>query len=113
MRLGAPALVAGLLTAGCELTDTVAPTLESRVVVHAVLNPLSTQQIVLVEKTLRSLTFEPGQQAPRARRHHRRACRRVRPTRGLIGGCRGPGGCRCLPVAERHDSRRVGGDGGA
>ena len=63
-RLGAPALVGGLLTAGCELTDTVAPTLEPRVVVHAVLNPLSTQQIVLVEKTLRSLTFEPGQQAP-------------------------------------------------
>ena len=64
-RFGAPALVAGLLTAGCELADTVAPTLESRVVVHAVLNPLSTQQIVLVEKTLRSLTFEPGQQPPR------------------------------------------------
>ena len=48
-RFGASALVAGLLTAGCELADTVAPTLESRVVVHAVLNPLSTQQIVLVE----------------------------------------------------------------
>ena len=61
-RLGAPALVAGLLTAGCELADTVAPTLETRVVVHAVLNPLATVQVVLVEKTLRSLPLNPGQQ---------------------------------------------------
>ena len=61
-RLGAPALVAGLLTTGCELADTVAPTLETRVVVHAVLNPLATVQVVLVEKTLRSLPLNPGQQ---------------------------------------------------
>ena len=59
-RLGAPALVAGLLTTGCELADTVAPTLETRVVVHAVLNPLATVQVVLVEKTLRSLPLNPG-----------------------------------------------------
>ena len=55
-RLGVPALVAGLLTAGCELADTIAPTLESRAVVHAVLNPLASQQVVIVEKTLRSLS---------------------------------------------------------
>jgi len=55
-RLGVPAIAAALLTAGCELADTVAPTLESRAVVHAVLNPLATQQIVIVEKTLRSLS---------------------------------------------------------
>ena len=55
-RLGVPAIAAALLTAGCELADTVAPTLEPRAVVHAVLNPLATQQIVIVEETLRSLS---------------------------------------------------------
>ena len=39
---------------GCELTDTTAPNLESRAVVHAVLNPASLQQVILVERTLRS-----------------------------------------------------------
>ena len=48
------ALVAISLVAGCELADTVAPNLESRAVVHAVLNPFVTQQLVIVEKTLRS-----------------------------------------------------------
>ena len=55
-RLGVPAIAAALLTAGCELADTVAPTLESRAVVHAVLNPLASQQTVIVEKTLQSLS---------------------------------------------------------
>ena len=48
------------LVAGCELAETVAPQLESRAVVHAVLNPLATQQLVIVEKTLRSLSLDPG-----------------------------------------------------
>jgi hypothetical protein len=50
------------LVAGCELAETVAPQLESRAVVHAVLNPLATQQLVIVEKTLRSLSLDPGEQ---------------------------------------------------
>jgi len=53
-RLGVVAVAALVFAGGCELADTVAPQLESRAVVHAVLNPLSTQQLVLVEKTLRS-----------------------------------------------------------
>ena len=43
------------LTAGCELNETIAPDLEPRVVVHAVLNPGNAQQIVIVERTLRSI----------------------------------------------------------
>jgi len=39
---------------GCEIKGTTAPTLQPRVVVHAVLNPTSGVQIVTVERTLRS-----------------------------------------------------------
>ena len=49
--IAAPLVVA----TGCELADTTAPSVESRVVVHAVLNPTSTQQNVIVERTLRSV----------------------------------------------------------
>ena len=61
-RRGA-AIVAGLvvLTAACELNETIAPDLEPRVVVHAVLNPGSAQQIIIVERTLRSLRFDSPQ----------------------------------------------------
>ena len=40
--------------AGCEIAATVAPEIESRPVVHSVLNPGVTQQIVLVERTRQS-----------------------------------------------------------
>jgi hypothetical protein len=52
-------LLAGLTvaSAGCELTDTTAPSLETRAVVHAVLNPTSSQQLIIVERTLRSFSF--------------------------------------------------------
>ena len=48
--------VAGLV-AGCELASTTAPAIEQRAVVHAVLNPTATQQVVIVEKTMRSVTI--------------------------------------------------------
>ena len=60
--LGVVAVAA--LVAGCELAETVAPQLESRAVVHAVLNPLATQQLVIVERTLRSVPLNPGGQPP-------------------------------------------------
>jgi hypothetical protein len=62
---GAAVLVAACVITGCELADTVAPQLETRVVVHAVLNPVGSQQIVLVEKTLRSSVLTSGQQPTR------------------------------------------------
>ena len=62
VRLSVIAVVA--LVAGCELAETVAPQLESRAVVHAVLNPLATQQLVIVERTLRSVPLNPGGQPP-------------------------------------------------
>lgn len=46
-------LAAGMV-GGCELRETAAPALEPRAVVHAVLNPTATEQIVRVERTLRS-----------------------------------------------------------
>jgi hypothetical protein len=39
---------------GCEVAETIAPEVEPRAVVHAVLNPTSAQQLVIVERTLRS-----------------------------------------------------------
>lgn len=62
--LGASVVLAVALVAGCELADTVAPELESRAVVHAVLNPLATQQLVIVEKTLRSAPSVGAGQTP-------------------------------------------------
>jgi len=59
------AIIAGVaLAMGCELAETVAPTLETRVVAHAVLNPLATQQIVIVEKTLQSAATPGTGQTP-------------------------------------------------
>jgi len=43
------------VAAGCELQGTTAPDIDSRVVVHAVLNPTSSVQIIIVERTLRSI----------------------------------------------------------
>jgi len=48
------AVVLSASIAGCEIKGTTAPTLQPRVVVHAVLNPTSGVQIVTVERTLRS-----------------------------------------------------------
>jgi hypothetical protein len=45
------------LVAGCELASTTAPAIEQRAVVHAVLNPTATQQVIIVEKTMRSVTL--------------------------------------------------------
>ncbi|HUQ82923.1 MAG TPA: DUF4249 family protein [Gemmatimonadaceae bacterium] len=69
--IAAAVLAAASVATGCELADTVAPQLETRVVVHAVLNPIGTQQLVLVEKTLRSSVLTSGQ-----------------PTRDAIAGAR-------------------------
>jgi hypothetical protein len=54
------ALAAAGAVAACELTGTTAPDMEPRVVVHAVLNPASVQQSVIVERTLRSVGHNPG-----------------------------------------------------
>ncbi len=48
-------LASTVLGAGCEIAGTAAPEIDQRVVVHAVLNPTSAVQIVIVEKTLRSV----------------------------------------------------------
>lgn len=47
-------------TLGCEVNGTTGPRLESRAVVHAVLNPTSAQQVVIVERTLRSEVVGSG-----------------------------------------------------
>ena len=62
--LGVGAVAALILASGCELAETVAPELEPRAVVHAVLNPLAAQQLVIVERTLRSVPLNPGEQSP-------------------------------------------------
>lgn len=58
------ALFAVLMTSiagGCEIKGTTAPDLEPRVVVHAVLNPTSGVQTILVERTLRSISPNAGE----------------------------------------------------
>ncbi len=67
-RIGRIARIARALlplgaASGCELTGTTAPEVEPRVVVHAVLNPTTTTQSVIVEQTLRSIGHDPGQVA--------------------------------------------------
>jgi hypothetical protein len=52
--------IALLAAAGCELAETTAPAVEPRVVVHAVLNPASAQQMVIVEQTLQSVVGGTG-----------------------------------------------------
>jgi Domain of unknown function (DUF4249) len=49
----------------CELESTTAPGVEPRAVVHAVINPAGTQQIVIVERTLRSAVTSAGQSTGR------------------------------------------------
>lgn len=44
----------------CEIAGTAAPAIEPRVVVHAVLNPAATQQTIIVERTLRSVSSVAG-----------------------------------------------------
>ena len=46
---------------GCEIAPTAAPAVEPRVVVHAVLNPATSTQSVIVERTLRSIGSNPEQ----------------------------------------------------
>jgi hypothetical protein len=50
------ALGATGLCVGCEIASTAAPAIDQRAVVHAVLNPTATQQVIIVEKTMRSIT---------------------------------------------------------
>ena len=50
-------LTTALAVVGCEVAGTVAPNVEHRAVVHAVLNPAVTGQIVIVERTRRSVSF--------------------------------------------------------
>ena len=59
ISLAACAVVA--FASACELKSTTAPEVEARAVVHAVLNPAATQQIVIVERTLRSIASISGQ----------------------------------------------------
>jgi hypothetical protein len=54
------ALSAAASATACEVAGTVAPEVERRVVVHAVLNPTSALQSVIVEETLRSIGPNPG-----------------------------------------------------
>jgi len=49
----------------CEIAGTTAPEVEARAVVHAVLNPAATQQLVIVERTLRSAATSSGQPTTR------------------------------------------------
>ena len=57
------AAAVGALT-GCEMTGTTAPEIAPRVVVHAVLNPTSGVQAIIVERTLRSVARAPGETIP-------------------------------------------------
>lgn len=59
LRLAAlgSAILGSAIAAGCEIASTTAPDVEPRAVVHAVLNPASTLQRVIVERTLRSASF--------------------------------------------------------
>lgn len=63
-RLTALAGVAGAAALGCEVNGTTAPELEPRAVVHAVLNATTTQQTVIVERTLRSSVPAVGGRRP-------------------------------------------------
>jgi uncharacterized protein DUF4249 len=55
------AVLATCIGVGCEIKGTTAPELEPRVVVHAVLNPTSGVQTILVERTVRSIVRNPGE----------------------------------------------------
>jgi len=57
-------LAAILALAACEMAETTAPVIEPRVVVHAVLNPASGVQTIIVERTLRSVARAPGETIP-------------------------------------------------
>jgi hypothetical protein len=48
------------VVAGCDIAPTTAPAVEQRPVVHAVLNPASTVQIIIVERTLSAITSGAG-----------------------------------------------------
>lgn len=55
------AVLATSIAGGCEIKGTTAPDLEPRVVVHAVLNPTSGVQTILVERTVQSIARNPGE----------------------------------------------------
>jgi hypothetical protein len=57
IRVRLAILTTTLTAVGCEIAGTVAPEIEQRAVVHAILNPAVTQQVVLVERTKRSVGF--------------------------------------------------------
>ncbi len=59
------ACAAVVCASACELESTTAPGVEPRAVVHAVINPAGTQQIVIVERTLRSTVTSAGQSSGR------------------------------------------------
>jgi hypothetical protein len=61
--VAACAVVVG--ASACELQSTTAPGVEPRAVVHAVINPAGSQQIVIVERTLRSAVTSAGQSTGR------------------------------------------------
>jgi len=48
------------LAAGCDIAPTTAPAVEQRPVVHAVLNPATTLQTIIVERTLSAATTGTG-----------------------------------------------------
>lgn len=53
-----------LSSVGCEVAETAAPAVEQRALVHAVLNPGSNVQTIIVERTLNSVSVTPGGQPP-------------------------------------------------
>jgi len=61
--VGACAVVA--CASACEIASTTVPDVEPRAVVHAVLNPAASQQLVIVERTLRSAVTGSGQPTTR------------------------------------------------
>jgi hypothetical protein len=63
-RVPGLAAAASIVVAGCEMAGTAAPEIEPRIVVHAVLNPTSAVQTIIVEKTLRSVAPTPGGAPP-------------------------------------------------
>ena len=58
------AAATALCAAGCEIKGTTAPAIDPRVVVHAVLNPTSSVQTIIVERTLRSIVRTTPDETP-------------------------------------------------
>jgi hypothetical protein len=58
------ALAAAFVAGGCEIKGTTAPEIDARLVVHAVLNPTSSVQTIIVERTLRSIVRTSSETRP-------------------------------------------------